>query len=160
MDTWWTLVRFLHVLSATMRIGGMLFLGLVAVPAARANPDPVARRGLITAVARRFGVFAGVAWAGLLATGFGLLHHRGYDGIAPLFDTTYGRRVFAKLCLLLFVGLIALLHGFVQGPRVRRAEEAGDVEGARRLKAIGGIMDAVMLLGSLAALWLATSLIP
>ena len=52
-----------------------------------------------------------------------------------------------------------MLHGLWQGPRVRRFEEAGDEAAARRWRAIGGVLDGFMLLATLAALWLATSLI-
>jgi uncharacterized membrane protein len=158
MDDFWTLVRFLHVLAATMWVGGMLFLGLVAVPVALKNPDPAERRSLITAVAKRFGYFGAVAWVMLLVTGFGLIDHRGLS-LADLPDTGYGRRILAKIVLLILVGVIAVLHGMWQGPRVRRAEAAGDERATRRWKAAGGIMDGMMLIGSLAALWLAVSLI-
>ena len=57
--TFWNLVRFAHVLGVAMWLGGMLFLGLIAVPAARASGDRGASRALITNVAKRFGVIGG-----------------------------------------------------------------------------------------------------
>jgi hypothetical protein len=46
-----------------------------------------------------------------------------------------------------------------QGPRVRRAADAGDEAATRKWKMLGGMLDGFMLLATLVALWLATSLI-
>jgi hypothetical protein len=43
---------------------------------------------------------------------------------------------------------------------VRRAEEAGDAATRRRWALVGAGLDAFMLLATLAALWLAVSLVP
>jgi hypothetical protein len=79
--------------------------------------------------------------------------------LGDLPDTDWGQRVLTKLVLLLAMGVVVLLHGAWQGPKVRRAEEAGDAATARRWKIVGAAFDAFTLLGSLAALWLATSLV-
>lgn len=154
----WNLVRFLHVLGVSVWLGGMLFLGLIAVPAARASGDQGAARRLITAVARRFGVLGGAAWVVILMTGGALMSHRDVS-FADLTDTDYGQKILAKLVLLLLVGVAVVVHGMWQGPRVRRAEESGDAAQARKWKMVGGVLDTFMLLATLAALWLATSLI-
>jgi putative copper resistance protein D len=159
MDDLGTLLRFLHVLGVAAWLGGMLFLGLVAVPAARALGEEGAGRRVIAAVARRFGALGGAAWILILATGFGLLDRRGL-GLGDLPDTDYGKRVLAKLVLLLAAGVAVLLHALWQGPRVRRAEAAGDGTTRRRWALVGAGLDAFMLLATLAALWLAVSLIP
>ena len=157
MDAW-TLVRFIHLLAVATWIGGMVFLGAVAVPAARAAGGPEASRSLITSVARRFAPVAGAAWIIILVSGMGLLHHRGV-AFSDLPDSDYGRRVLAKLVIVLAIGVLAVMHGMWQGPRVRRASDAGDEATARRWKAIGGVLDGLMLIGSLVALWLAASLV-
>jgi uncharacterized membrane protein len=159
MDDLGTLLRFAHLLGIAAWLGGMLFLGLVAVPAARALGEEGAGRRVITAVARRFGILGGAAWVLILATGFGLLERRGL-GLGDLPDSDYGRRVLAKLGLLLATGVVVVLHGLWQGPRVRRAEQAGDAAARRRWALVGAGLDAFMLLATLAALWLAVSLIP
>ena len=153
-----TLLRFLHILGVTVWIGGLVFLGVVAVPAARTETDPVRRRAAITAVARRFTPVAGAAWVLILATGIAQLGRR-HISLGELPDTEWGKRVLAKLTLLLAMGVVVLLHGLWQGPKVRRTEEAGDPRAARRWKLLGVAFDAFTLLGSLAALWLATSLV-
>lgn len=157
-DDLWTLVRFLHLLGAASWVGGMIVLGAVAVPAARAAGDRAAGRRVITSAARRFGVVGALAWALLLGTGFALLDHRGL-GLGDLPDSDYGRRVLAKIGLLLTMGVVTLLHGLWQGPRVRRAEAAGDAAGARRWRLLGAAFDGFLLLAALATLWLAVSLV-
>lgn len=150
----WTLVRFGHLLGVAVWLGGMLFLGLVAVPAARATGDPGASRRLITDVAKRFGMLGGAAWVLIFVTGMGLMSHRNVD-----FGTTYGHKIGAKLVLLILVGVAVVLHGMWQGPNVRRADEAGDTAALARWKRIGMVLDAFMLLATLVALWIASSLI-
>jgi putative copper export protein len=157
-DDLWTLVRFLHLLGAASWVGGMIVLGAVAVPAARAAGDRAAGRRVITSAARRFGMIGALAWAVLLGTGFALIDHRGLT-LADLPDSDYGRRVLAKLGLLLAMGVVTLLHGLWQGPRVRRAEAADDPEAARRWRVLGAAFDAFLLLAALATLWLAVSLV-
>lgn len=159
MDDVWTLVRWLHLGGVAMWLGGMLFLGLVVIPVVRANGGIQASRALVTAIARRFGLIGGAAYVLILVTGFGLLDHRGLSP-SDLPDSEYGRRVLAKLILLLVVGAVVVAHSWIQGPRLRRAEDAGDAVAARRWKMIGGLMDAFMLLATLVILWLAASLVP
>ena len=156
--TFWNLVRFAHVLGVAMWLGGMLFLGLIAVPAARVSGDRGASRALITNVAKRFGVIGGIAWVLILVTGNGLMAHRDLK-FADLTSTDYGQKILAKLILLLLIGVAVLVHGMWQGPRVRRAEDAGDEAATRKWKMLGGMLDGFMLLATLVALWLATSLI-
>lgn len=159
MDDLWTLVRFGHVLGVTLWVGGIILMGAVMVPAARALNDRETARTVIRNTARRFGMAGGVAWVLILVTGMGLLSHRNLS-VGDLTDSEYGRRILAKLVLLLAMGVIAGLHAAWQGPMVSRAEEAGDADGARRWRIVGGVFDALLLLGSLAALWLAVSLVP
>jgi putative copper export protein len=158
-DDIWTLVRFLHVLGAASWIGGMIVLGVVAVPAARRAGDPDAGRRVITSAARRFGVVGALAVAVLVATGFALIDHRGI-AVDDLGQSDYGRRILAKIGLLAAMGVVTLLHALWQGPRVRRAEDAGDPVAARRWRLLGAAFDGFLLLASLAALWLAVSLVP
>jgi putative copper export protein len=158
-DDLWTLVRFLHVLGAACWVGGMIVLGAVAVPAARRAGDRDAGRRVITAAARRFGVIGALAFAALIATGFGLIHHRGV-AVDELGQSGYGRRILAKIGLLAAMGVVTLLHALWQGPRARRAEEAGDPVAARRWRLLGAAFDGFLLVAALAALWLAVSLVP
>lgn len=158
MDDVDTLIRFLHVLGVAVWIGGLVFVGAVAVPVARMGGDRVRTRELITRIARRFAVVAGVAWVLIFVTGMGILGRREIS-VADLPDTDWGRRVLAKLVILIALGVVVALHAAWQGPKVRRAEEVGDTAAARRWKMAGAVFDGFTLLASLAALWLATSLV-
>jgi putative copper export protein len=158
-DDVWTLVRFLHVLGAAVWVGGMIALGAVAVPAARRAGDPAAARRVITAAARRFGAIGAVALVAIAATGFGLIHHRGLS-LDQLADSEYGRRIVAKMVLLVLMAVVALLHSLWQGPQVRRAQEAGADAATRRWRILGAAFDGFLLLAALATLWLAVSLVP
>jgi putative copper export protein len=158
MDDVDTLIRFLHLLGVAVWIGGIVFLGAVAVPVARMGGDRVRTRELITRVARRFAVVAGAAWVLIFATGMAILGRRDIS-LSELPDTEWGTRVLVKLILLLAMGVAVLLHAVWQGPRVRKAEEAGDTAAARRWKIAGAVFDSFTLLGSLAVLWLAASLV-
>jgi len=158
-DDLWTLVRFLHVLGAACWVGGMIVLGAVAVPAARLAGDRTAGRRVMTSAARRFGVIGALAFAVLVATGFGLISHRGI-AVGDLGQSDYGRRILAKIGLLAAMGVVTVMHALWQGPRVRLAEEAGDPVTARRWRLLGAGLDGFLLLAALATLWLAVSLVP
>jgi putative copper export protein len=96
----WTTVRlFIHVLAATVWVGGQLTLaGLV--PGLRALGDDAPR-----AVARRFNRIAWPAFGVLVATGI-------WNVIAvdPQFDTKYGRTVMLKVLVVAVAGVAAFLH--------------------------------------------------
>lgn len=158
-DDIWTLVRFLHVLGAATWVGGMIAIGAVAVPAARAAGDRDAGRRVMTSAGRRFGLLGAAAWVVILGSGFGLLHHRGL-ALGDLPGSDYGRRLIAKICLLAAMGVVSVLHSLWQGPRARRLEEAGDLAGARRWRLVGAGFDGFLLVAALATLWLAASLVP
>ncbi len=136
-DDLWTLVRFLHVLGAACWVGGMIVLGAVAVPAARQRGRP--RRG----PAR--GDHGGPPLRRRRRAGLRGAHRHRVRPHPPSRDrrsttsaqSDYGRRILAKMGLLVAMGVVTLLHALWQGPRVRRAEEAGDPVAARRWRTAG-----------------------
>ena len=62
-------VRWVHVLSAMTWIGGMLFIALVLVPAARGLGDASLRTRLVQEIGRRFRTIAWMVLALLVMTG-------------------------------------------------------------------------------------------
>jgi putative copper export protein len=96
----WTTIRiFLHVLGATVWVGGQLTLaGLV--PGLR-RVSPAAPR----AVARRFNAIAWVAFAVLIATGIWNIL-----AIRPDWSSSYGTTLIVKLVVVAASGLTAALH--------------------------------------------------
>jgi uncharacterized membrane protein len=74
----WTLVRFLHVLSAMMWVGGQLLLSLLVLPVLRRGLDHASRAPLTRQVGVRFGVFTVAVFLPLqVVTGITLATHRG-----------------------------------------------------------------------------------
>ncbi|MEU8246625.1 hypothetical protein [Nonomuraea sp. NPDC048916] len=122
--TWWSVVRFLHVLSAALWVGGQLTVSLVVLPLARRMLDTERRAQVLRAVGRRFGMFTGAVFLPVqLATGVAIAIHKGVTW-ASLAEPGYGRTLAAKLLLFCVVMVAAALHGWATGtarPAVARA---------------------------------------
>ncbi len=97
--SWDTIRVFIHVLAASVWVGGQLTLaGLV--PGLRDLSADAPR-----AVARRFNRIAWPAFAVLVATGIWNV-----IAIDPAFDTAYGRTVMLKVAVAALSGVAAFLH--------------------------------------------------
>ena len=105
------LLRWLHVVSAIVWIGGMLFLALVLVPVTR-REDPALRTRLFHAVGVRFRTVGWIALGLLVATGLGNLWLNPYLWTLPRFRL--------KLGLVVGALLLAVVHDFILGPRAGR----------------------------------------
>ncbi|MFF5210965.1 hypothetical protein [Streptosporangium sp. NPDC000396] len=113
--TWWTVVRFAHVLSAALWVGGQLTVSLVVLPLARRLLDDQRRGQVLTAVGRRFGLFTGAVFLPVqLGTGVALAWRKGITW-ASLAEPGYGRILAAKLVLFCAVMAAAALHGWATG---------------------------------------------
>jgi uncharacterized membrane protein len=139
----WSLVRFLHVLSAMVWVGGQLTLTAMLLPVVRARLAATDRAAVMRQVGRRFGMFTVAVFLPVqLTTGVALAWHHGVT-LASLSEPGYGRTLLAKLVVVALVLAASGVHGWAQG--TRRA-------GAARVFAIGS------LLGSLVIVLLATAL--
>ncbi|MFI7705603.1 hypothetical protein [Nonomuraea sp. NPDC049480] len=88
--TWWSVVRFLHVLSAALWVGGQLTVSLVVLPLARRLLDEQRRAEVLGAVGRRFGIItAAVFLPAQLGSGVALAWRKGVT-LASLADPGYG----------------------------------------------------------------------
>ncbi|MER7499366.1 hypothetical protein AB0L05_05845 [Nonomuraea pusilla] len=122
--TWWSVVRFLHVLGAALWVGGQLTVSLVVLPLARRLLDPERRAGVLSAVGRRFGLFTVAAFLPVqLATGIAIAVHKGVTW-ASLAEPGYGRVLAAKLLLFCLVMAAAGLHGLAIGRGLARTARA------------------------------------
>ena len=96
----WTTIRlFLHVLGATVWVGGQLTLAGLVPGLRRVSPEAP------RAVARRFNVIAWVAFAVLIATGIWNILD-----IRPDWSSSYGTTLIVKLVVVAAAGLTAALH--------------------------------------------------
>ncbi|HEX4813566.1 MAG TPA: hypothetical protein VFV66_12530 [Nonomuraea sp.] len=141
--TWWSVVRFLHVLGAALWVGGQLTVSLVVLPLARRLLDEQRRGQVLSAVGRRFGLLTVAVFLPVqLATGVAIAWHKGVTW-ASLAEPGYGRILAAKLVLFCAVMAAAGAHGWATGrgrPRLARA------------------MAVTSLVGSLGVVLLATAL--
>jgi copper resistance protein D len=157
-----TLLVFGHVIGAAVWTGGLVFLG-VAARVARATIPDAERPEFFRVLGRRFLVLSAVA-AGLLATtGVGLVNRR-FGGFGDLNGATGGGDVIAKTAIFAAVVVMAAVHSFVLGPRMRRLRIAaekgtGDESALRRAAAVSGLIQAGMLLATLVILYLAADLV-
>lgn len=120
-DMVWAGVRFLHVLSAIVWVGGQLTVSLVVMPLARRTLDGERRSTVLTAVGARFGVLTAAFLLPVqLGTGLALAWGAGVTW-ASLAEPGYGRVLAAKLALFCVVMVAASLHGATSRSRPRLA---------------------------------------
>jgi uncharacterized membrane protein len=158
---------WIHLLAATLWVGGQLMLFLAVMPAARAIDPPTARGPLVRAVTRRFGYLGWGALLLLILTGIGNVFERD-DFYQPTgvfeYDYRYAWLLTAKLALVVIVVLLTAWHTFILGPRMLTMQEWGpagrtsaDTEARlRRLRRLSMILTAITLLLSLVILYLVT----
>lgn len=141
----WTAVRFLHVGSAILWVGGQLTLSLVVRPSAVRFLKDETRVDLVSDMGSRFARIAGVGLIPLLlATGIALAYHRGVT-FGALSVPGYGRTLAVKVTLALASFVLAGLHGIAA---VRSSTRA-----IRMVGMSGAIVSVVVVL-------LAVSLVP
>jgi uncharacterized membrane protein len=140
---WWSLVRFVHVVSAMVWVGGQLTITAMILPVVRRLLDVPDRLAVLTGVGRRFGRFTITVFLPLqVATGVALAWHKGVT-IPSLADPGYGRTLAAKLVAFALVMVAAGVHGWAMGTARRSLARA---------------LAIASLVGSLAIVLLATAL--
>lgn len=126
---------FVHVLSAVIWVGGMLFVSLVVVPAVRHLP-PKERSALMSALGRRFRVVGWTCIVLLVLTG---LLNAGFRGVTwanfptLVAATSFGQLLGAKVLLVGAMIALSAVHDFVIGPASTQAFQRAD--GADRARA-------------------------
>ncbi len=131
MRTLYHLSVWLHVLGASLWLGGMLFLVLVMLPVTRQGEWRQMAASLVRRTGIRFRDVSWVAFAFLLLSGIFNLAYRGYTWAdlfsGRLWQGGFGHTLAWKLSLFAAVLLTSALHDFVVGPRATRLwqEEPG-----------------------------------
>jgi uncharacterized membrane protein len=131
---------FIHIMSATVWVGGMFFVALVAVPALRRLPGPERGR-LLGSLGRRFRLVGWITIALLLVSGIVNSVFRGvsWESLASgeILGSGFGQLLAIKLVLVTAMLLISVVHDFIVGPasvRALEAAELGTAGGAERLR--------------------------
>lgn len=132
----WSLVRFLHVLSATVWVGGQLTITTMLLPVVRHRVAITDRAELMRQVGRRFGKFTITVFLPVqITTGLLLAYHHGVT-VMSLSQPGYGRTLLAKLIVVTLVLTASGVHGWAHG--TNRA-------GTARTFAIGSLVGSVVI---------------
>jgi putative copper resistance protein D len=134
---------FLHILSAVIWIGGMLFLALVVVPVTRGLPA-AERASLFGAVGRRFRAVGWACIVVLLVTGTVNVAYRGVSWenlFSPtLWGSPFGTTLALKLGVVAVMLALSVYHDFVIGPRsIRLQEQAMEPGPSSARSSVGGL---------------------
>jgi putative copper export protein len=129
--TWTTVRLFLHVLGATVWVGGQLTLAGLVPGLRRVSPEAP------RTVARRFNVIAWAAFGVLIATGIWNIL-----AIRPGWSSAYGTTLIVKLVVVAASGIAAALHA-----RARSAAPLALFGALSALAALGALFLGVLLAG-------------
>ncbi len=110
---------FIHVVSACVWLGGMLFLILAFIPGIKNHPDKV---DLIAGVSLKFRTVGYVALVLLLITGFVQLEFRGVQWNVEYFRTNpFGKVAGLKILVFVAIIFISIIHDYYLGNRTVEA---------------------------------------
>jgi putative copper export protein len=148
-----TALRILHILSASIWIGGTVALVFVGVPAIR-QLEGEARATAMRTLGRRWRPIGWSAMAVAILSGLWLTDRHGGFNRAAL-DTDFDRTLIVKSVLVALLVVGGLLHDYVLGPRLQRELRSRDPSAPttrRRLVVVGwfnfGLTIAVPVLGA------------
>lgn len=154
-----TALRILHVLSASVWVGGTVALVIVGVPAIR-RLEGEARATAMRALGRRWRPLGWGAMAVAVLSGLWLTQLNGGFHRTAL-DTDFDRTLILKSALVALLCVGAYLHDFVLGPRLQRELREGAAEAPdtrRRLVWVGwfnfALTVAVPILGAVVLTYL------
>lgn len=152
-------LRIVHLLSATIWVGGTIALVFVGVPAIR-KLDGEARATAMRALGRRWRPLGWSAMGVAILSGLWLTHlHGGFASAAQ--PTDFVRTLILKSVLVALLCVGALIHDYVLGPRLQRELRAADPQAPvtrRRLVWVGwfnfSLTLAVPILGAIVLTYL------
>ena len=154
-----TFLRILHILSASVWVGGTVALVFVGVPAIR-KLEGEARATAMRALGRRWRPLGWSAMAVAILSGLWLTELNGGFTRAAL-ETDFDRTLIVKSALVVLLVGGALVHDYVLGPRLQRELRAKDQAAPatrRRLVVVGwfnfALTLAVPILGAVALSYL------
>jgi len=119
-----TVLRVVHLLSATVWVGGTIVLVFVGVPAIR-RLEGEARATAMKALGRRWRPLGWSAMGVAILSGLWLTEIHGAFNSAAL-STDFDRTLILKSVLVVLLCIGALIHDYVLGPRLQREMRAGE----------------------------------
>lgn len=151
---------WLHILAATVWIGGMAALGLLLVPLLRQERFEEVATPLLYQSALRFRWIGWGALGVLIVTGLYNVRAQGIPWSAWLelgfWTTAWGQALGGKLILVVVTLAVSAVHDFHFGPKaVRLMEAAPESPEAERMRWWSSWLGRLTLLLSLAILWFA-----
>jgi uncharacterized membrane protein len=159
------LTVLVHILSAIVWVGGLIFLALVVVPATRPLP-PAERGALLNAIGRRFRLIGWVCIGLLAVTGTIASVSRGLTWENLLsghyFASQFGQVLALKVGLVALMVAVSLVHDLWLGPASTRAlvrDDAGAEAFRRRLRRASSWTARLSLVLALAIVFLAVALV-
>lgn len=158
MHALYVLSVWLHIVAATIWLGGMLFLVLVVVPWLRRG-GRVDAAALLRETGTRFSRVAWVCFAVVLTTGTFNLWIRGVRladfGRGEWLGSPFGKTVLVKLGAFSLVLVASAVHDFVLGPRATAAIAAdprsAEAQRGRREASVLGRVNVLLALILVAA---------
>ena len=154
-----TVFRVVHLLSATIWVGGTIALVFVGVPAIR-KLEGEARATAMRELGRRWRPLGWSAMGIAILSGLWLTERHGGFNSAAL-STDFDRTLILKSALVALLVVGALIHDYVLGPRLQRELRAGAPEAPstrRRLVLVGwfnfSLTLAVPILGAIVLTYL------
>jgi putative copper export protein len=133
-----TFLRIVHLLSATVWVGGSVVLVVVGVPAIRAT-EGEARAAAMRTLGRRWRPLGWSAMGIAILSGLWLSNRHGAFHSASL-DTGFDQWLIAKSALVVLLVAGSVMHDYVLGPRLQRELREGAAEAPatrRRLIVVG-----------------------
>ena len=130
-------VDLLHLIFSAIWLGGLLYISVVLIPAARDLPERL-RAALLARGAPEFGAIAIVSAALLALTGSlnATVH---LTSFAQFATTAYGRTLFVKIELFLIMVAISAFHAFWLRPRLTRSLAQPAQTRLATLRAVAGV---------------------
>ncbi len=145
MAGWWTLVRIVHVLGASIWLGSLVAFTFLVRPQAERTLSEGDAFDFLQRSGRPLGFFiAGVLVPVQLFSGLALLLRRGFN-FATAGGSLYGRLIVAKILLFFLVVGVSAAHGAVS---------------TRRQQGASRVLAYLALLGSFSLVVLGASLVP
>lgn len=155
---------WLHILAATVWIGGMAFLVMVIVPTIRRPENRSIAARLVSETGLRYRTVGWTCLAIMLLTGIFNIGYRGYRWgdvwSGELWQGAFGTALAWKLGLVVAVGVLSAVHDFFIGPRAATVwMEAPDSTEALRLRKLASRMGRMTALLALAVVFLAVAML-